>query len=298
MLLQDLLPPPMLNMGRTHPCQARRPSHSLISPGLAPTIQVRKLRLQEGSSWCQASPCVHSRVGSIWTPEAVYLQLPRSPSLPSMPPGWGTQRSAGPHRVQKLCNQRGFASFSMTFYLEQRRKACRQDVSSGRGPRHSGGEAKSCGRADRQPLSPKQVGLAFKSLTTTGHPALGSRCPHLPLLPGWGHPEAACARAAWGTPLELPYVQDSDFSAAATTQEPALDTGWGGGGGMSRAQTFRKKPQALHRSLPAWLYPEPPAPQICVYKQHQAPTASRASTLGPLGAARRNSGLDTTASLN
>lgn len=146
-----------------------------------------------------------------------------------MPPGWGTQWSAGPHRVRKLCKQRGFASLSLTFYLEQRRKACRQDVSSGRGPRHSRGEAKSCGRADHQPLSLKQVGLAFKSLTTTGHPALGSPCPHLPLPPGWGHPEAACARAAWGTPLELPYVQDSDFSAAATTQEPALDTGrrWG-----------------------------------------------------------------------
>ena len=32
-------------------------------------------------------------------------------------------------------------------------------------------------------MSLKQVGLAFKSLTTTGHPALGSPCPHLPPAP-------------------------------------------------------------------------------------------------------------------
>lgn len=51
---------------------------------------------------------------------------------------------------------------------------------------------------------------------------------------------------------------------------------------MSGAQTFRKKPQALHRSLPAWLYPDPPAPQICVYKQRQARNSFQSLNSGPL----------------
>lgn len=132
--------------------------------------------------------------------------------------------------------------------------------------------------------------------SSTITPPLGAPCPrHGPALsPGWT--SGAAAQASWGTSLKLPYVHDSDFSAAATTKEPALDTGRGDS--VRGAQTFRKKPQALCKSLPAMASSYPPAPQICVYKQHQAPTASRVSTLGLFGAMWKNISLDRLAALN
>lgn len=75
-------------------------------------------------------------------------------------------------------------------------------------------------------------------------PAPGSPCPYLPLPPGWGHPEPPHARASRGTPLELPYVHDSDFSAAATTEEPALDTGREGGPRKQGANVQEEAPSA------------------------------------------------------
>lgn len=58
-------------------------------------------------------------------------------------------------------------------------------------------------------------------------PPRGAPCPRrgLALAPGWT--SRAAARASWGTSLKLPYVHDSDFSAAAITKEAALDTGRG-----------------------------------------------------------------------
>lgn len=98
--------------------------------------------------------------------------------------------------------------------------------------------------ADRPPWSQRQVGLAFRSLTTAHLPAPGSPCPYLPLPPGWGHPEPPHARTSRGTPLELPYVHDSDFSAAATTEEPALDTGREGGPRKQGANVQEEAPSA------------------------------------------------------
>lgn len=65
-------------------------------------------------------------------------------------------------------------------------------------------------------------------------PPLGAPRPRrgLALSPGWT--SRAAARASWGTSLKLPYAHDSDFSAAATTTKPALDTGEEGGGQRDR----------------------------------------------------------------
>lgn len=73
-------------------------------------------------------------------------------------------------------------------------------------------------------------------------PPLGAPRPRrgLALSPGWT--SRAAARASWGTSLKLPYAHDSDFSAAATTTKPALDTGGEGGDSVTGAHALRKTP--------------------------------------------------------
>ena len=113
-------------------------------------------------------------------------------------------------------------------------------------------------------------------------PPLGAPAPTYPVHQV-GHPEPPPAPASWGTPLKLPYVHNSYFSAAATTQEPALDTG-GGGGARAGGKHSGRSPKRFAEHFLLWLHTDP-APRICVYKQRQAPAASRASTLGSFGAA-------------
>ena len=77
-------------------------------------------------------------------------------------------------------------------------------------------------------------------------PPLGAPAPTYPVHQV-GHPEPPPAPASWGTPLKLPYVHNSYFSAAATTQEPALDTG-GGGAHEQGANIQEEAPSALQNT--------------------------------------------------
>lgn len=73
-------------------------------------------------------------------------------------------------------------------------------------------------------------------------------------------------------------------------------------GGVRGHKHSGRNPKHLADHFLPRLHPDPPAPLICVYKQHQAPTASPGKTPGKTpgfcGAAQRNIRLDRAAALS